>query len=212
MITISKKTFQSFVFLLTLPTLASCQLIAVVVAQSEGELFFEAKNNWDYAAKVLPPHLIEQSRKENLDPSWIGDPKQFRALKVKSLGQKSSLYFIEPAIYCPEEGCPTQELFDLYHPACNKSGGCSYWVYVEENGTYRKVFDQQIWRQSTKDFLKVSIKLEQGVPACFELTGVDGDSRSQNLRDIPNNQVFVSRYCYNGNQYVLQKLSQKPKN
>lgn len=207
-----KKFFSSIIFLLIFPSLSSCHLITAVVAQGEGELTFEAKNNWDYAAKVVPLDLIKKSREEDLEPSWIGDPRQFQAIRVKNLGQKSSLYFIEPAIYCPEGGCPTQELFDLYHPACNKSGGCAYWVYVEENGRYRKVFDEQFWRQSTKDFLKVSHQLYQGVPACFELIGFDGDIWLKGLPEIADNQVFVSRYCYNGSQYVLQSLSKKLKN
>jgi hypothetical protein len=201
-----KKFFSGLTLLLTLPTLSSCHPLTAVVAQGEGELTFEAKNNWNYAAKVIPRSLIEQSRKDNIDPSWIGDPRRFQAIQVKNLGQKFPLYFIEPAIYCPEGGCQSQELFDLYHPRCNKSGGCAYFVYVEEKGAYRKVFDQQFWRQSTKDFLKVSHQLYQGVPACFELTGFDGDMWLQGLPEKASDQVFVSRYCYNGRDYVLQNL------
>ncbi|NJK51119.1 hypothetical protein HC931_26140 [Candidatus Gracilibacteria bacterium] len=133
-----------------LPTLQSCDLVAAVLAQG-GELTLKAKDNWDYAAKVMPPELIKQVR-QNFEAHWIGDPKRFQAVKVQQFGQKSPLYFIDPYIPCPESGCTSQELYDLYHPGCNVSGGCLKFAYVQqENGTFRRVFEQLFYQQPTAD-------------------------------------------------------------
>jgi hypothetical protein len=187
-----------------------CQL---VTAKGEEELNFEVKNNWEYAAEVAPPNLMEQVLKDNLDPksNWVGDPKRFQVIKINYLGQKSPLYLIDPKIYyeCPKDKGCNLDLLRLYYPFCGATGGCSYFAYIEENGTYRPVFQQLIWRLSANDFFKVSRQLYQGFPACFELTGYDSNTKLQGLPRIKEDQVFVSRYCYNGSQYILDKLYPK---
>ncbi|NJQ97790.1 MAG: hypothetical protein HC784_09480 [Hydrococcus sp. CSU_1_8] len=201
------KNFFWVTFWLLLPTLQSCDLVAAVLAQG-GELTLKAKDNWDYAAKVMPPELIKQVR-QNFEAHWIGDPKRFQAVKVQQFGQKSPLYFIDPYIPCPESGCTSQELYDLYHPGCNVSGGCLKFAYVQqENGTFRRVFEQLFYQQPTADdvFLKVSSQLDRGYPACFEMAGFDDERRRQGLPETGQHQVFVSRYCYNGQDYVFQQM------
>lgn len=196
--------------LLSFPILLGCGRLTAVFASGEGEFSFEVqKKKWDYAARVMPLELISQVRQENLDERWSGDPKRFQAVKVRQFGQKLPLYFIDPYIPCPEGGCPTRELYDQYHPACNVSGGCAKLVYLEqENGKYRRVFKEQFYQQATVEegFLKVSPQLEGGYPACFEMTGFDLDMKLQGLSDLRDDQVFVSRYCYNGTDYVFQNL------
>ncbi|NJO93171.1 MAG: hypothetical protein HC820_00205 [Hydrococcus sp. RM1_1_31] len=110
---------------------------------------------------------------------------------------------------CPEDGCKTQALWDMYHPTCNSFGGCGFFAYIEEKpGVYRRVFRQQFWigTKENDPFLKVSRQLRQGYPACFELTGYDGEMRQRGLPEIRNDQVFVTRYCFNGKDYVFENL------
>jgi hypothetical protein len=202
------KKFLFFTSLLLLPMLQACDLVTAVFAAGEGELTFIAKKNWDYAAKVMPPELIEQVRRENIDETWIGDPRLFQAVKVQLFGQKFPLYFIDPYIPCPENGCATQELDDLYHPLCTTFGGCQKLVYLQqENGTYRRVFYALFFQQASKKkgFLKVSNQLYQGLPACFLLVGFDDERRREGLTF--EGEFFVSQYCYNGTEYVFQQLS-----
>ncbi len=174
--------------------LPSCQMV-----QGE-ESAFQAKPNWDYGANVAPQALLDQFRQENIDQEWIGDPKRFRVLKIQALGQKT-LYFVYPFIDCPENGCVTLQLRQLYQPLCNASGGCGYFVYAEENGKYRQVFHEVVWKQVDEGkFVQVSTIPFQGLPSCFKLGGFDGDRR-ESIKKI--NGVIVSQYCYNGREYVF---------
>jgi hypothetical protein len=205
------KLFKNFFPGLTLLLLSTffqgCNFIDAVIAQGEGELSFEVKDNWDYAAKVMPPELIEQIRRENINETWIGDPRRFQAIQVQQFGQKSPLYFVDPYIPCPEKGCATQQLYDEYHPLCTTFGGCQKLVYLEqENGTYRRVFQALFFQQASENegFLKVSNQLYQGLPACFSLVGFDDERRREGRTE--EGEFFVTKYCYNGTDYVFQEM------
>lgn len=201
------KTLAKLSFFFLCLNVQSCQIINVVTAQGEGELSFIAiKDTWEYAAKLAPPGLVEQVVKENIDPDWIGDPKRFQIIKIDQFGLKS-LYFIDPYIPCPQEGCKNQELWNSYHPLCGATGGCSYFLYIQENGQYRKLFGQLFWRQGEKDnFLKISRQVKDGLPTCLELIGFDGEVKLNGLPSHRDDQRFVSRYCYDGREYVLDRL------
>ncbi len=194
-----KKIAFSCLFL----SLQSCQIASIVTAQVEGELNFEPRNDWDYAARVAPPRLIQQVRDENISPSWIGDPKRFQIIKVAALGQRSPLYFIFPAIGCPETGCR-----DDLRPLCNVSGACTYLAYIEEGGKYRKVFDRLFWTQGEGDFFQVSQQFKDGLPQCLELLGYDDFAWRDGLPPHQETQQFVSRYCYDTQkqEYILDRL------
>jgi hypothetical protein len=190
-----------FIFSLLGFLLQSCQSIDIVIAQSDGELNFEIHKNWDYAVKVTPPGMIEQVRKENIDSDWIGDPRRFPVLKIQNFAQKTPFYLISPTIECPERGCDMS--YNL--PLCGGSGGCTYLGYIEKNGVYKKVFDKLFWLQGS-DNPNVSKQLKEGLPACLELPGYDFEARERGLPQQKEDQRFVSRYCYNGKNYVLNRL------
>ncbi len=188
--------------------LQSCQLIDVVIAQSDQQLRFETKNEVKYAAEILPDEVIQQIKDENFEPNsnWIGDPRRFKVRKIQQLGQSKPLYYINPSIECPERGC---DMF--YHtPMCGGTGGCTYLGYIEENGKYRKVFDKLFWLQGS-DSPQVSLQISsEGVPACFELPGYDWDSREKGLPSLSEGEIFMSRYCYNGTEYTLNQIRVVP--
>lgn len=196
--------FHKLIYLVgTLILLQSCQAIDTVTAQGEGELTFESRADWDYAARNTPPGMIQQVRQENISSDWIGDPKRFWVIKVQNLGLgQKPFYFIYPGIGCPDTGCN-----DYHQPLCG-SGGCTYLAYIEENGQYRRVFNQLFQAEgSFEEFFKVSRQLKDGLPACIELAGYDARSRYEGkLPQRGENQQFVSRYCYDGNEYVLNRL------
>lgn len=192
-------------FILAIASLQACQTIDTVIAQSEGQLTFEVKDNWDYAAKVAPDELIQQVRDENIDDSWIGDPRRFSMIKVKNLAQKHPLYLVEPSVRCESNYCPKE-----YHrPLCG-SGGCSYFIYLEENGQYRKVFAKLFRREGSEALFKISSQIKDGVPACIELSGIDDYTYYHNRPPRGEDSIYRSRYCYNGREYILNKLYQVP--
>lgn len=193
------KIVFSFLFL----SLQSCQIASMVTAQVEGELSFEKRDDWDYAGKVAPIVLIQQVRDENISPNWIGDPKRFQVIKIAALGQRSPLYFIFPAIGCPETGCR-----DDLRPLCNVSGACTYLAYIEEGDKYRKVFDRLFWSQGEGDFFKVSRQLKDRLPQCLELLGYDDFVLRDGLPPHREGQQFVSRYCFDKQkqEYALERL------
>ncbi len=186
--------------------LQSCQVIDVVIAQSSSELQFETKNDVKYAAEVLPDEIIEQITKEISGPNsnWIGDPRRFKVRKIQQLGQSQTFYYINPMLDCPEWGCDPS-----YHtPFCGMNG-CNYYGYLEENGKYRQVFHQLFQLQGSYS-PRVSRQLKDGVPACFELPGYDRNSSEKGLPELKEDQIFKSRYCYNGTKYVLTEFSIVP--
>ncbi len=182
----------------------SCQVIDVVIAQSQTELQFETKNDVKYAAEVLPDEVIQQITDENLDPEygWLGDPRRFKVTKIQQLGQSKPFYYIIPKVECFKTSCDR-----FYHfPLCGGSGRCTYLGYIEENGKYRRVFKQLFLMQGS-ELPRVSLQISsEGVPACFELPGYDWDSREKGLPSLSEGQIFMSRYCYNGTEYTLNKL------
>ena len=188
--------------IVTILGLTSCTPLDTVIAQSSGELMFEIQDNWDYAAKVAPTELIQQVRSENIDKYWIGDPRRFLMIKVKYMGQKSSLYLVIPAVKCESDYCPSE----LHRPLCGAAGRCSYFVYIKENGKYRKVWGKLFQRQGDTPLFKVSKQMKDGVPACLEMGGIDAETWLKERPEIGENEIFRSRYCYNGTEYVLDKL------
>lgn len=192
--------------------LQSCGTMDAMIAQAEGRMTFKLKNDWQYAAKITPTGMMQEVVKTMLQGEWLGDPNRFSVLKIKEFGQEKALYFISPMIPCPEGGCASQALFDLYRPTCGATGWCSYFAYVDEgDGTYRQVFRKHLLRRGGKDFLKVSAQLKDGLPACLELLAFDSEAHNRGLVHFePETEFVVSRYCYNGEEYTLKQIYQIP--
>lgn len=195
--------FKYITFISLISALPACQYIDTVVAQTEGQLTFEAKNNWNYAAKIAPTNFLEFFREKEIHSDWLGDPRRFQMMKINKVGQKYPMYLLDPSVDCPETGCRRD-----HRPFCG-TGGCSYFIYIEEEqGKYRKVFEKLFRAEGALDnFFKVSRQMKDGLPACIELNGIDYDtySKKPTNRDVER-EMFVSRYCYNGRQYLLNRL------
>ena len=198
----SQKLLVKIALVTSILGLQSCQVIDSVIAQNTGELIFERQDNWDYAAKVAAQELIQQVRNENIDEYWIGDPRRFLMIKVNEMFQKYPLYLVIPAIKCESDYCPRE----LHRPLCGVAARCSYFVYIEENGKYRKVWGHLFQRQGDTPLFKVSKQMKDGVPACLEMGGIDAETWLKERPEIGENEIFRSRYCYNGTEYVLEKL------
>lgn len=196
------KLLQKIALLTSILGLQSCQTIDTVIAQNTGELTFERQDNWAYAAKVAPKELIQQVRTENIDEYWIGDPRRFLMIKVNEMGQKYPLYLVIPAVKCESDYCPRE----LHRPLCGAAGRCSYFVYIEENGKYREVWGKLFQRLGDTPLFKVSKQMKDGVPACLEMGGIDDETEYRRRTERKNGEIFRSRYCYNGSEYVLDKL------
>ena len=198
----SKSIVKQVNLFLVILGLQSCQVIDVVTAQSQ-PMKFRIVGEEKYAAEFLPDEAISQIKREIFDPNseWIGDPRRFSVRKIQQMGQTQPLYYITPMIECPETGCNM-----FYHlPLCGATGGCTYVGYIEEKGKYRQVFNKLFWLQG-KGTPRVSEPNFEGVPACFEIPGYDFESREKGLPELSEQEIFMSRYCYNGQEYILNKL------
>ena len=155
--------------------------------------------DWQYAAKVAPPGLMAQVAKDNIKAAWLGDPNRMKVLEIQVANQKSPLYLIDSRVQyeCPPIGCePTLD------PLCSSSG-CAYLGYVQENKAYRRVFSQYFKSSLTPDvnFIRVSKQLNQGLP-CLE------------FRELPKpktGRVQVSQYCFDEQQYLLERKFEEPR-
>lgn len=181
------KRFVSLLILLVITQLTiACTQVAVASD-------FVAVNNWQPAALAAPPGLMEQVVKENIKGEWLGDPGRMSIMKIKEPGQQTPLYLINSRILrdCSPRGCdPMQD------PLCG-SAGCAYFAYVQNNKSYRQVFNQYLKSSLPPEvpFLRVSKQLSSGFP-CLEFT---------ELPNIMNDTLEIKRFCYDGSKYVSRK-------
>lgn len=196
--------------LLSLPLISTFQLSArendnsqYAAEKPRSNLFQVVENEaWQYAA-IAPPGLMQQVKKENLNPNALVDPGRMQILKIQLPGQAAPLFLINSRIIyeCPPTGC------DAYtEPLCG-SAGCAYFAYRKEGNSYRRVFKEYLKDLLPPDlpFLRVSTQLSQGLP-CLEFT---------ELPDVVDgSKIRVSRFCSNGHKYVLthQEYQSLPKN
>ena len=159
---------------------------------------YTPRDNWDYAANVLPNSLMEQVTQEVVPEDWVGDPRRFAVIKVQQRGQRSPIYLINPSLTrldgCPPAGCPS-DLSQL-SPLCGEVV-CQYFVYIEKNGQYREIFGSSIPKYLPPEypFFRVSRELTNGLP-CLEFAYLPE-------RQDPE-AVAVSRFCYEGQKYVAE--------
>jgi hypothetical protein len=174
----------------------ACQSVTAISSGSN-ELRYELRENWDYAAKVLPAPLIEKIAKEDVPSDWSGDPRRFAAIAILQKGQKTPLYLIEPSLLrldgCPQRGC-SAELLAQRSPFCGEIA-CLYFAYLEENGRFSKVFEEYIpqYLPPNYPFFRVSKQLYHGLP-CLEFAFLPDR--------IDPEAVQVNTFCYNGWKYV----------
>ncbi|MEL4897404.1 hypothetical protein [Crocosphaera sp. Alani8] len=192
----------------TILGLQSCQTIDAVIAQGSGELTFKTENQWEYAGEVAPIELSQQVKEENINDSWLGDPRRFSMIKVQYMGQKYPLYLVEPGIRCERDRCPRE----IHRPLCGVAARCSYFVYIEKDGEYRKVWGKLFQRQGDTPLFKVSRQMKDGVPACLEMGGIDAETWLNDRPQKGEDEIFRSRYCFNGKEYVLTQLDRIPEN
>lgn len=164
---------------------------------------YRPASKWELAARAAPPDLMEQVVQENIDPSWIGDPNRMQVIKIAVAGQRHPVYVINPQVVSPKS---IRTIDPSMSPLCG-TAGCAYLGYIEEGGTYRRIFQQYLKDKLPPGttFLKVGGGLTNGLP-CLEFT---------EYPEPPNGKsLAVTRYCYNGREYVPQekKLRALPQN
>lgn len=189
---ILKRSFLAVCFVITLATaLLSNQL---ALSQTPESLSFEIRNDWQYAAKSAPQHLMKQVAEENVEDEWLGDPNRMKIAKVNLPQQKSALYLIDTRVQyeCPPIGCDP-----ALDPLCDRSG-CTYLGYIQSGKSYRRVFSERLKSALTpeKNFLGVSQQLIEGMP-CLEF-----HEQTESAAD----QLSVRHYCFNGEKYDFRSV------
>ncbi|MDV2994938.1 MAG: hypothetical protein N4J56_004592 [Chroococcidiopsis sp. SAG 2025] len=154
---------------------------------------YRPASKWELAARAAPPDLMEQVVQENIDPSWIGDPNRMQVIKIAVAGQQHPVYVINPQVMPPKS---IRTIDPSMSPLCG-TAGCAYLGYIEEDGTYRRVFHQYLKDKLPPGttFLKVGGGLTNGLP-CLEFT--------EYPEPLNGTSLAVTRYCYNGRKYVPQ--------
>lgn len=182
---------------LSIVTQSCSPLLGEAISESSIEESW-ATPEWEIAANVVPPALMEQVVQDNLTPTWIGDPGRMKAIKVSVKGQAYPLYVINPQITPPRL---VTTIDPSLSPLCG-TAGCKYLAYIEESGKYRQIFDKYLKDKLPPDipFLRVAKSSSMGLP-CLEFTQYPDPLRGTTL--------ISTRYCYNGQSYVPQETSRK---
>lgn len=209
-----KKFLARFILLtgLTL-TLQSCQFVK---AQSGNVLTFtplKPVKEWNHLGKDVPKELLEKFKSDHKDllDSWMGEPGRFPVYIQKTFGGQT-LFFINPRVECPEWGCPKESeiYFQYYAPFCNsREHFCLITFYVKQNAGFHSVFADHFSYQGNGDrnIFAFSEQQQNGLPSCFEVKGFSLSSKYDNkLPPKPEGDRYVSRYCYNGQKYELDKI------
>lgn len=181
-------------FILLLQLLFGCN--QAITAQNYN---FIARNNWQYAALLAPPGLMQQVVKENIrSTDWLGDPGHMKIMKIQEPGQQKPLYIIDSHIQhkCPPKGCDPS-----LDPLCG-SAGCAHFGYIQDGKSYRQVFNEYLKSLLPPDvpFMRVSKQLSSGLP-CLEFA------------ELPNamaDSLQIKRFCYNGSKYTENGKSKEP--
>jgi len=82
-------------------------------------------------------------------------------------------------------------------------------VYVQQNGRYSHVFAGFFGYQGDGEgkILRISEQITDGLPLCFEVKGISLDSENmEKLPPIKEKERYISRYCYNGQNYTLSNI------
>ncbi|PSF35808.1 hypothetical protein C7H19_15395 [Aphanothece hegewaldii CCALA 016] len=200
---------NQFILIAGLSLLQSCQF---VTAQSDQELNFIPIKEWGTLGKA-PKGLLEQFKLDNQEylQHWVGDPKRFLVQTYRKLGQKT-VFIIDPRSECLQIGCADDRsiYFQYYAPFC---GGevthCKVMFYVEDNKKFHSVSSANFVPQGDGDefLFALSEQQQNGLPLCWEVKGYPVFSEEQiSLPVLKQDERYVSRYCYNGQKYKLNKI------
>lgn len=192
--------------LITTTSLISLSITGCQWVTAQNELF-TVQNNWQYLGEVVPD-LTQEIRQIPILDQWIGDPRKMKVIEINNFAQQSPLYLVNTTVGYPEGiNTITDELDDYYRPLCNRSGECTFLIYKQTEESYSLVFDEQLAFTHDDNWFRFSNTLYQGYPRCFEIMGYDRTRRDGwQVPDPKENQQLVSRYCYNGNRYVFDRI------
>jgi hypothetical protein len=189
-------------------------------ARADGSLSFVPVRDWGYLGRDAPKGLLARFKTDNESDleNTPTDPRRLRVHARRTSGEKT-IYAIDPISDCPAWGCPKNynDYLQLYSTFCGaRQNFCRMMLYVEERGKFREVFDAPFRFQPDGDNgSKIAFSEQEvdGLPLCFEVKGYSNFSDVGNLL-LPKGETdrYVSRYCYNGQKYELDKIYTEPWN
>jgi hypothetical protein len=206
--------------LLSIGLVVGLQSCVLSGARADGQLSFVPVRDWGYLGRDAPKGLLDRFKTDNRSEleNAQTDPRRLRVHGRRTSGGKT-VYAIDPLSDCPEWGCSESysDYLQLNATFCRaRQDFCRIMVYAEEKGKFRSVFDVPFRFQSDGENgskIAFSDREMDGLPICIEIKGYSTSSDINKL--LPHKgemDRYVSRYCYNGQQYELDKIYTEPWN
>lgn len=148
---------------------------------------------WQYALHSAPLGLMEQVEAE-FPPEVAINPNRMKVLHVQQPNQSIPLYIINSRLQyeCPPTGCS-----DAANPLCGWKGTCTYFAYLQERNSYRRVlrdeFNPFFPPEVKEPFLSLSDRPIQGLP-CLRFSEMRSSMSAQ--------EISRRMFCYDGSNYI----------
>jgi hypothetical protein len=162
--------------------IASIFLIGLFGSAYFPQVSYAVPLNWQNAAQVAPPGLMEQVVRENVEPSSQSQIKsdRMRILIIQQPGQRVPLYIID-----------TRTDYDnpSANPLCG-AAGCNFLGYVRSKSGYQRVFSFYLnpLLPENVSLIELAQTIRNGLPCLI-------------LNQLAGSQIEQINTCFDGQQY-----------